>query len=165
MAKSLKEIQEDIAKLKTGTTKPAVKVIEKIDIIEKSETTPKVDGRKNNGGKRQNSGRKPLEADERRRTLKKVYEDFALEEDEVQKTDRGTGKVRLVKMTKVRIVHEALYKKAKLGDVAAIHEFNDRTVGKSKQPITGGDEDDAPLRIEHDVDSVIDKIYGIDSES
>jgi hypothetical protein len=42
----------------------------------------------------------------------------------------------------------ALEQKALEGDVAAIKEIADRLDGKVAQPVTGGDEDDNPVRIE-----------------
>jgi hypothetical protein len=149
MIKSLADIE---ASLKT-IQKPKIEKIEKT----------KEDKRKNNGGARPNSGRKPLAQDEKKRALKQIHEDFAMEEDEMEMTDRGTLKVRMVKMKRQRIILEALYKKAKNGDVSAIHEFNDRVLGKSKQPITGGDEDDAPLRLDVDIIGIANKIYGEDT--
>lgn len=116
------------------------------------------------GGRRAGSGRKPLALDDKKRTLKQLHEDFALEDDEVQRIDKGTGKVRREKMKKARVVLEALYKQAKTGDVSAIKEFNDRILGKSKQPITGGDEDDTPLRLDVDITSIVNKVYGPDAD-
>lgn len=154
MSKTLADITENIKALKAEKPKT-----EKLKNVKKKGYKKKG----GNGGRRSNSGRKPLELDERRRSLKKSWENFALEEIEVSRLDRGTQEVRKDKVQRQRVAQEALFEKVKEKDVAAIKEFNDRTLGKSKQPITGGDEDDAPLRLGVDINGIGEKMYGIEN--
>jgi len=49
---------------------------------------------------------------------------------------------------RLRRVADALIAKAMSGDVQAIKELGDRLDGKPAQAIVGGDDDDAPLRVE-----------------
>jgi hypothetical protein len=60
--------------------------------------------------------------------------------DKVDETD--PNKPRKVK----EAVVAAVTAKALTGDVAAFNALVDRTDGKPKQPIVGGDEDDEPLQ-------------------
>ncbi|MDP3937734.1 MAG: hypothetical protein Q8R92_06320 [Deltaproteobacteria bacterium] len=50
--------------------------------------------------------------------------------------------------TKLRDVADALVTKALTGDVPAIKEVADRLDGKVPQGVIGGEEDDAPLRVQ-----------------
>lgn len=50
--------------------------------------------------------------------------------------------------TKLRDIADALVTKAISGDVQAIREVADRIDGKPAQAIIGGDDDDAPVRLE-----------------
>lgn len=151
-------IQEKINALKTGIQSVQNSVPKNIKL-------PRYTKKGGHGGKRQGTGRKPSKPDEVRRTIKKAYEEFAEDEVEVQELHKGTKEIRVKKLKRIRVIQEALFKKAKDGDVSAIKEFNDRVMGKSKQPITGGEEDDTPLRIEHSgIDRILDNAYGDDEE-
>jgi hypothetical protein len=48
---------------------------------------------------------------------------------------------------KLTAIAQALYDKAKTGDVSAIKEVRDTLDGKPAQAIIGGEEDDPPIRI------------------
>lgn len=157
---TLEEIEASLRKEPTPpkTDKPQNQKIKKV------KKDGSVDKRQFNGGKG-NVGRKPLPLDEKRRSLKKSWENFALEEVEMNRLDKGTQEMRKVKLQRVSVAQEMLFEKVKEKDVAAIKEFNDRVLGKSKQPITGGDEDDTPLRIDGTVNivGIGSKIYGLEN--
>lgn len=157
MPKSLEDIAKDLEGLK-GESKETIPSKAKLESL-KDLKKPKG---KNHGGKRENSGRKPLPIDEARRSLKKSWENFALGEVEMNRLDKGTQEIRKVKVQRIAVAQEMLFDKVKEKDVAAIKEFNDRSLGKSKQPITGGDEDDTPLRLEVDITKIGSKIYGLE---
>lgn len=55
---------------------------------------------------------------------------------------------------RLRAIAEKLIEMAESGDLAAIKELADRTDGKAKQAITGGDENDAPIQIAAKVEYV-----------
>lgn len=168
MSTKAQNIADSIKALKGGKT-AAKPVVGKIDKIEKTGGRQvKPVGRNyvkkgGKGGTRRGSGRKPLEKDEKRITLKRSWEAFADEEEEVQVLHHGTKEVRVVKMKKVRVIQEAVYKAAKKGDMTAAKEFNDRVLGKSRQPIVG-DEDESPIQVDHTMNNILDKAYGSDEE-
>ncbi len=137
----------------------------KVEKVEKTGgKTPGHGSLKDNGGARRGSGRKPLAKDEARKTIKHQWEDFASEEIEVTELHKGTKEMRKVKMARLRVAQEKLFKKVQEGDVSAIREFNDRVGGKAPQTLRGGDEDDTPIQIELGVDRMLDKVYGEDDE-
>lgn len=133
-------------------------VIQGVEIVEKTEGKKRTV--KDNGGARSGSGRKPLAQDEKRKTIKRQWEDFASEEIEVNELHKGTREIRKLKMARLRVAQEKLFKKVQEGDVSAIREFNDRVGGKAPQTLRGGDEDDTPIQIELGVDRMLDKVYG-----
>lgn len=154
MAKKKANILDRIEKL-GGAGKVAAPKLEKLE---------KTKGKKH-GGARTGSGRQPLEKDEKRRTLKRSWEDFAQEDVEipVKELHKGTKEERKVKMKRIRVAQEKLFGKVVEGDVSAIREFNDRVHGKSPQTLRG-DEDEAPVRVEVGLDRVLDKVYGDEDE-
>lgn len=158
MTKTATEIKAEVDAL-TGNRPagpaPAISEPEKIIKIKKDGS---VDKRIYNGGNT-NAGRKPLEQDEHRMTLKKATQEFATGEDTI------TRKGKQEKVNRARVVMEALYLEAKKGNVPAARELNDRFYGKAKQPITGGDEDDTPLRVDGtlDISGIGAKIYGLET--
>jgi hypothetical protein len=95
------------------------------------------DGRKNNGG-HENGGRKPdLDKDPKYTEIKKNHLD---EEVDVIITDKRTGKTKSEKKKTMIAMLDQLRKDAFKGDsvherVRAIHEYFDRTLGKSKQEV------------------------------
>lgn len=111
-------------------------------------------------------GRKPLALDEKRVTLKRSWEHFAEEQDEVLVTrlEQGTKVQRKEKMNRLRVIQEAVYKAAKHGDMAAAKEFNNRVHGHPKQPIVG-DDDEPPVQVDLGAGRILDKAYGTDEES
>lgn len=149
----LKEIKD---KLK-GETKPVSSPIRE---TEKSEKTKE---KKKNGGRRPGSGRKPIDKDEKRVSIKKSWESFAEEEIEVQELHKGTREVRKIKMARLRVAQEKLFKGVQNGDIAAIREFNDRVGGKARQPLVG-DEDESPIQVDIGVDRMLDKVYGTEED-
>lgn len=128
---------------------------------QKSDVVKKVDGRRNNRGHKGKAGRKPLAEDEGRKTTKQSWEEFGNEEIEVTHLDAGTQEQRKVKMKRLRVAQERLFKKVNDGDIAAIREFNDRVGGKAMQPIVGDATED-PIQIDHDVTPILEKVYGAD---
>lgn len=120
--------------------------------------------RANSGGAREGSGREPLPDEEKRRKRKQVWRDFGDEEVEVimkEKTEVGTVVERKVKMKRLRVVQEAIYKEATKGNMVAAKEFNDRVHNKSPQPLVGDMEED-PIQVNHDVLPILEKAYGND---
>lgn len=154
MSETTENIKKQIAEMTRVTNIPDTK----IEKIEKE----KIDKRITNGGTRKGSGRKAFAEDEKRRTLKQSWENFALGQVDVQRIDKGTKEVRIIKMNRLQVAQEKLFKLVEEKDVTAIKEFNDRTLGKSRQPMTIGNEDETPLRIEVDLIDKVKKTYGID---
>jgi len=155
----LKKLTEQ---LKGASKTPVAPAAPKLEKLEKKRGKDK--GK--HGGKRNNSGRKPLEEDEKRVTLKRSYENYAGEEDDVtvKRLENGTVVQRREKMARIRVLQEALYKKAREGDVSAIKEFNDRVLGKSRQPIVGDDEE-PPVQIDLGIGDVLDRATDYDDDS
>lgn len=132
--------------------------------IELGPKTKKTDGRKNNGGARPNSGPKPMPAQDQRRRLKQAYREFVLEEIEYPEELRsGDAKERHEKMSRLAIVQAVIFKEALKGNMVAAKEINDRSLGKSPQPIIG-DEDEAPVQVDLLGERILDKAYGDDTE-
>lgn len=124
------------------------------------------DRRKMNGGKG-NIGRKPIEQKLQERGIKEKLQEFYDGEMMVQITDPKTGQVRIVPKPRVLIAVEKLFSKAVKGDgdIDALSKFLDRVLGRPKQPVTGGDEGDEPIR--HEVaglDDILRKAYGSSDE-
>lgn len=168
MAKpNTKSVLESIKALKGGKATPIAPKAE----TEKSEKKQgKSKGGRNykpkglgNGGARDGAGRKPLVADEKRKTIKKAWEDFAQEEVEVTQLHAGTKEQRKIKVKRLRVVQEKLYNAAASGDVSAIREFNDRVGGKARQPVVGDQEED-PVQIDLGVDRLLERAYGDEEE-
>lgn len=159
MSKKLDSISEGLKALKQGskTTAPALEHLNE----PKTKKKPNRGNRANWGGRREGSGLKPLEHDEKKKTLKRSWEDFAQEITEITEIDKGTREVRKVKMQRLRVVQEKLFKGVLAGDVSAIKEFNNRVHGHPKQPIVG-DDDEAPVQVELGVERILDKTYGAD---
>lgn len=114
------------------------------------------------GGVRENAGKPALPAEALRKTLKNSWREFGAGEVEVKVRELHKGNVqeRMVKMARLKVVQEALFKKTKEGDVAAIKEFNDRVFNKSAQPLVG-DNDDDPIQVQHlGVSLMLHKVYG-----
>ena len=81
----------------------------------------------------------------------------------IQITDPKTGKVRIVEKNRTLIALEKLFNRAVKGegDTEALAKFLDRALGRAKQPLTGGDEGDEPIK--HEVvglDGILEKAYG-----
>ena len=119
-----------------------------------------------NGGIRPGGIKPALPAMERRKTLKRAWDDFANEDDEViiKQLEKGNVVQRRAKMKRLRVIQEAVYKKAKLGDVNAIREFNNRVYGHPKQPIVGDDEE-APVQVDLGVGRILDGAYGTNKDA
>lgn len=152
---TLKAIQE---KLK-GNKKPETENVSKVEKVEKRKKRPGKQNAGGTGGRRSGAGRKPLAQDEKRLNIKKSWESYADELVEVQQLDKGTREVRKVKMQRLRIAQDRLFKGVMDGDIAAIKEFNDRVGGKARQPVTGDDEE-PPIAIDIGIDRMLDKVYG-----
>jgi hypothetical protein len=50
----------------------------------------------------------------------------------------------------------AIIARAQEGDVPAFREIMDRVEGKAPQPVVGGDEDDAPIRLETIIRKIVE---------
>ena len=96
------------------------------------EQEPKKNGR---GGKREGAGRKKISDSEVAEKIKEDLNFFILEEDTIQIIDKKTGKVREMTANKNTILLMQLYKEGMKGNVVAIKEYFERTMGKAKQPI------------------------------
>lgn len=117
---------------------------------------------KGRGGNR-GGGRPPKEDELEKRGWKQKLEEFYDGEMTVQITDPKTGQARVVQKNRVYIALEKLFSKAVKGDgdTDALSKFLDRALGKPKQPLTGGDEGDEPIK--HEVvglGTILDKAYG-----
>lgn len=117
-----------------------------------------------NGGKRPNSGPDPLPQEDQRRTLKQAWRQYGLEEVEIRypkQLEKGKVEERREKMSRLRVIQEAIYRAGASGNMVAAKEFNDRVLGKSPQPIVG-DEDEAPVQIDLLGERILEKAYGDD---
>ncbi len=160
LSDKLKELQalkkggEKAAKTDTPKTEPRPKT-------SKHHGPYKYEKKGGNGGARPNSGPDPLPPDQQRKRAKQSFLDFAREEiDVITKTFRdGNVEQRKEKAARLRVLQQALYKKAAEGDVPAIREFFDRVLGKSAQVIIG-DEEEAPVQINIVAQRILDKVYG-----
>lgn len=113
------------------------------------------------GGKQPGAGRPPKEETLVMRSIRAYMDAHANEEVDITVTDPKTGQKRVVKKPRAVILLEILFKKAfENKDVAAINAWLDRAVGKPTQPIRGDGDSDAPIRLEHDISSIIAKAYG-----
>ncbi|TGN75951.1 hypothetical protein EOW77_0032295 [Bradyrhizobium yuanmingense] len=59
------------------------------------------------------------------------------------------------KVTKLRVIADRLIAEAMSGESWAIQQVMDRIDGKPAQAIVGGDEDDAPIRLEKIVREIV----------
>lgn len=113
------------------------------------------------GGDR-GGGRPPREDQLAKRGWKEKLEEFYEGEQMVQITDPKTGQVRVVPKNRVYIAIEKLFEiGVKDKDVDALSKFLDRALGRPKQPLVGGDEDDEPIK--HEVvglEDILRKAYG-----
>ncbi len=164
-----KSVADSIQELVKGKTIPAAPHIEKSP---ESKTKHKGNYKKKggHGGARQEAGRDPLPAEDKRRSRKQAWKEYGDEEVEVilkENTKAGTVTERRVKMKRLRVVQETIYKKAVgisvAGDMEAAKEFNNRVLGKAPQPIVGDDEED-PIQINHDVTPILEKAYDNEEE-
>jgi hypothetical protein len=117
-----------------------------------------------NGGARPNSGPEPLPAALQRRRMKQAFVDFLSEEVDAMVKDYNKGNVeeRKIKIARLKLILEALFKKVKNGsngDVAAAKELFDRAFGKSIN-IIAGDEDEPPVQLNVLADRILKKAYG-----
>lgn len=136
-------ITERLARLAGGPKSHAPK----IEKIEKKQDLPKKeDKRKGNGGARTGSGRKPEE--ERKQDNRQGFQDFAEQEISVRLPD-ATGAIKELKMSRTQVIRMRLFEHANKGDLRAIEEFNERTMGKAMQPV-GGDVNE-PIVIKLDI--------------
>lgn len=126
---------------------------------------PNRGNRANWGGKRMGAGGvKPTREEViEERGRKEYVEQFYDGEMSVQVTDPKTGNVRVVPKNRTLIALEKLFNKAVKGDgdTDALDKFLNRSLGRPKQPITGGDEGDEPIK--HEVvglDGILEKAYG-----
>ncbi len=165
-----KSVADSIQELVKGKTQPVVKSLPPYDSGKTAEPRPKGKNggaRPNSGGARPNSGPDPLPVEDRRRSRKQAWKEFGDEEVEVilnDNTKSGNVKQRRVKMKRLRVVQEMIYKKAISDrDMDAAKEFNNRVLGKAPQPIVGDDDED-PIQINHDVTPILEKAYDNEEE-
>lgn len=114
----------------------------------KVENMKKGEGTKKHGGSRPGSGRKPTDASEMRRTHLQFIREHAEELVSVKLQDQKTGKVKIVKMTRLAVTMEKVFAEVQRGESWAVREYLDRVLGKATQPI-GGD-DDMPIVVKID---------------
>lgn len=122
----------------------------------------KVDLRKYNK-RHPDSGRKPKEETLIKSGVKRLLDMHINEDDTLTVRDVRTGKT--VQVTKPRIVFvlEKLYRMGMKdeGNHEALGKWLDRALGKAPQTLRGGDEDDAPLRIDvSGFEGLLGKAYG-----
>lgn len=152
-------IKEELAALTKGKTPPIS--VEKKDVSLFSDEKTK--GKR--GGWR-NGGRPLKEETIVMRGIREHMNQHANEEIDITVTDPKTGKTRVVKKPRSLILLEILFTEAfQKKNVAAIKEWLDRAVGKPAQPIRGDGDSDAPIRMEHDISSIIAKAYGDDTDN
>lgn len=121
----------------------------------------KIDRRKFNHGY-PGGGRPKNIARLEREGKKEAIEKHAEEEVTVTRTDKATGKVVAGKLKSYIAVLEKMRAEALKGNMEAAKAWLDRILGKPKQPIIGGDDDDSPLRVDlgEGFDRILDKAYG-----
>lgn len=126
----------------------------------------KPDGRKNNrGGKRDGSGRKRSEEKLIVQGVRQLIDQHAGEEVLVEIKDKNGKVIKKIPKPRSLILLEKLFDVGQAqGNIAAIKEWFDRAVGKAPQPIRGDGDNDAPIRIGIDIDSILDKAYGDDAD-
>jgi hypothetical protein len=117
-----------------------------------------------NGGARPNSGPEPLPYSLQRKKMRQSFVEFLAGEVDVMVKDyaKGTVEERKIKIARLKVILEALFKKVKNGnngDVAAAKELFDRAFGKSIN-IIAGDEDEAPVQLNVLADRILKKAYG-----
>lgn len=125
---------------------------------------PEDSKKKSRGGARPGAGQPPKEETLIKRGIKQYIDDHINEEVDVKITDPKTGKSRIIKKPRVAVVLQHLYAlgmgQTDKGNGAALKEWLDRAVGKAPQPIKGDSEDDTPIRLEVDINKMLDKAYG-----
>ncbi len=89
-----------------------------------------------NGGRRPNSGRKKSAELERVRKIKEQIEKHGLELVEIRR-----GK-KVMKLSRIFVLLEALFAEGSKGNVTAIREYMDRQIGRPSNNIKFGDVDD-----------------------
>lgn len=108
-----------------------------------------------------NSGRKPKEENLIKRGVRELMDGHFLEEVPVRIKDPKTGQERVINKPRSLIVLDALFKVAvDTKNVPAMKEWFDRAIGKAPQPIRGDGDSDAPVKLEVDITSMLDKAYG-----
>lgn len=104
-----------------------------------TEKTEKPRGK--NGGKRPGSGRKPLLAKD---LIAKLEAKIKRQGAEI--VSYHTMDNKIIRTTRIQAVMMMLWEKAtRQHDVPAAKEYLDRNLGKPKQPIVGGGEDEEPI--------------------
>lgn len=163
-------IKEELAALSQGKKNPTpIEVTEeaKIDTLitdQLSIPPKKVDGRSKNGGYRPGAGQPPKLANLIAKGQKQMLDDFVAGEYTVDVEIRGK-KVTL-KKSRVLIATEMLFLIGiKQESPDALNKFLDRALGRPAQPIRGDGDSDAPIRMEHDISSIIAKAYGDDADN
>ena len=96
--------------------------------------------------------------------MRQSFVEFLAGEVDVMVKDyaKGTVEERKIKIARLKVILEALFKKVKNGnngDVAAAKELFDRAFGKSIN-IIAGDEDEAPVQLNMLADRILKKAYG-----
>lgn len=163
-------IKEQLEALQNTSSK-AIVVAKDVLMVTEPVKVPSVDllinsEKSKKGGKQPGAGRPPKEETLVMRGIREYMAQHANEEIDITVTDPKTGKSRVVKKPRSIILLEILFNEAfKKNNVAAIKEWLDRAVGKPAQPIRGDGDSDAPIRMEHDISSIIAKAYGDDADN
>lgn len=114
-----------------------------------------------NGGVRPGSGRPLKEELVIKRGVRELMDGHFLEEVPVRIKDPKTGKERVINKPRSLVILDALFKVAvETKNVPAMKEWFDRAIGKAPQPIRGDGDSDAPVKLEVDITSMLDKAYG-----
>jgi hypothetical protein len=139
-----------------------------IETLKLPEVSKKRDGR---GGARPGAGQPPKEATLIAKGIRKLIEDYVAEEVWVSIMDpKDPDKIKRIKVKKpvVITVMQHLYSlgmgQTEKGNATALKEWLDRALGKAPLPIKGDAGDDTPIRLEVDINKMLDKAYGNDTE-
>ena len=117
------------------------------------------------GGKREGAGGVKPTTEETiiKRGIKQWIDDHVKENVKVTVVDRKTGKTTEIEKTRLMYALEVLYQlgtgATSKGNAGAMNMWLDRALGKPPQTLRGGDEDDAPLRVDIGFDVMLDKVY------
>jgi hypothetical protein len=154
----MSSLTEKLNKLKESV-KPRTEKSVKIELLKK----PAKSKQTGKGGKRDGAGRKPQDETLIKKGIKQWIDDHVKEDVKITVLDKSTGKTVEIKKTRLMYALEMLYQigtgATSKGNAGALSMWLDRALGKPPQTLRGGDEDDAPLRVDIGFDVMLDKVY------